>query len=399
MLPPIFPVIPKQQKGFNVLVILFPRSIDLQAVGAQSYEIALVQNCRESIYGGKLGEEPDDATKQRIIGLWQKFKESNEKIRKIEDAENEVEENDNLEVSQLPDLPALPGPTDEFQRMSRTTVKNASKKYREDDTIPDPDIVEGPLPPTLEYTQEQLSKAYGWITANREEEFTKTPPRIDINQMTYLQRYAYNIVEHHMQEDKQLLMLLLGTAGTGKSFTISGIFHMIQELCGEGTIFLTATTGKAANLIQGRTFHGADVLSIIPKHFAPLSVKSLERKQEIWTGVRLLVIDEFSMLSAEVLYKIDYRLREIFAEDGGHQPFGGMSILLVGDLGQLPPVGGTTLFGSSYKSDANTGILLYDLFRTVVRLTETKRQEGGEFLDFLLQKKSREPPHTIVYSS
>ena len=53
-------------------------------------------------------------------------------------------------------------------------------------------------------------------------------------------------------------------------------------------------------------------------------------------------IDEMSMLGADILYRIHYRLSEDIFQS--KEPFGGISVLLVGDLLQLPPVNGTPIF-------------------------------------------------------
>ena len=53
--------------------------------------------------------------------------------------------------------------------------------------------------------------------------------------------------------------------------------------------------------------------------------------------LKLIIIDEISMVGADMLYKIHMRLTEIF-KTPVTVPFGGISIILVGDLLQLPPV-------------------------------------------------------------
>ncbi|RNA16738.1 ATP-dependent DNA helicase pif1 [Brachionus plicatilis] len=65
-----------------------------------------------------------------------------------------------------------------------------------------------------------------------------------------MQRFAYEIIYLHLTESKQLLMILFGTAGTGKSFTIfaiSGILSSILKRC--------APTAKAAFIKSGETIH------------------------------------------------------------------------------------------------------------------------------------------------
>ena len=55
------------------------------------------------------------------------------------------------------------------------------------------------------------------------------------------------------------------------------------------------------------------------------------------------VIDEKSMISTVMLYQIDARLREAFPENQ-KQPFGGISVVIMGDFAQLVPVTGKPLY-------------------------------------------------------
>lgn len=52
-------------------------------------------------------------------------------------------------------------------------------------------------------------------------------------------------------------------------------------------------------------------------------------------AMKLLIIDEISMVGSTLLWRVDCRLRQIM---GNNQPFGGVSVITVGDLHQLPPV-------------------------------------------------------------
>ena len=67
--------------------------------------------------------------------------------------------------------------------------------------------------------------------------------------------------------------------------------------------------------------------------------------RENLSELRLIIIDEMSLVSADMVYKIDAKLKEIF-----HQsktiPFAGIGIMLVGDLLQIPPVKAGYIFGT-----------------------------------------------------
>ena len=59
--------------------------------------------------------------------------------------------------------------------------------------------------------------------------------------------------------------------------------------------------------------------------------------------MKILIIDEFSMMKADILYRIDMRLREVTQVN---QDFGGVNIYLFGDPAQLKPVRGSYIFAA-----------------------------------------------------
>lgn len=74
------------------------------------------------------------------------------------------------------------------------------------------------------------------------------------------------------------------------------------------------------------------------------------------------------MLSKSMLYIIDRRLRDA---KSCSEPFGGIFVILVEDLAQLPPVADISLFSSTKSSDSltNVGENVYRLFTKVITLT------------------------------
>ena len=76
--------------------------------------------------------------------------------------------------------------------------------------------------------------------------------------------------------------------------------------------------------------------------YSSMHRKKLDKLKDVLQDLELIVIDEISMVSSDMLYKLNERLRQIFypCED----VFGGKSIMLVGDLLQLKPVRGRFIF-------------------------------------------------------
>ena len=118
------------------------------------------------------------------------------------------------------------------------------------------------------------------------------------------QRKAFDIVDKHFKRKnhKQLLMLVLGTAGTGKTCLI----HALKKLLQDKSI-LTAPTGVAGNNCEGQTL---DSLINCVKE-TPLKGRKLQEKMK---DVQCLIIDEFSMVSSTKLARLDRRLRQIYPE-------------------------------------------------------------------------------------
>ena len=95
-----------------------------------------------------------------------------------------------------------------------------------------------------------------------------------------------------------------------------------------------------STLIEGSTVHSSLGFDFSSKH-SSLNDKKREQKREQLKNLKILIIDEFSMMKGDILYRIHLRLREVTQID---QDFGGVNVYLFGDPAQLKPVlGGTKL--------------------------------------------------------
>jgi ATP-dependent DNA helicase PIF1 len=133
-------------------------------------------------------------------------------------------------------------------------------------------------------------------------------------------------------------VFLTGPGGTGKSTIVREFARQCEN---NGTIVaLTALTGVAALQIGGQTLHSWAGIGLGKRSVADLVLKitkfSACRKR--WQNTHVLVIDEVSMLSPELLEKLDRIAREIRGSPSS--PFGGLQLILTGDFCQLPPVEG-----------------------------------------------------------
>lgn len=125
---------------------------------------------------------------------------------------------------------------------------------------------------------------------------------------------------------------LTGKAGTGKSFQVRRIAEEFKGRC-----ILLAPTGRAATNIGGQTVHSFFQFPFRPLNDPLTEVKLFDARsptRRAMEQAELLVIDEVSMVRADLLDAIDCSLHKNLARN---EPFGGKPIFLVGDLAQLPP--------------------------------------------------------------
>ncbi|OFN34253.1 AAA family ATPase [Corynebacterium sp. HMSC072A04] len=178
-------------------------------------------------------------------------------------------------------------------------------------------------------------------------------------------------------------VLISGKAGTGKST----LLREFLENTGHKEVLVTAPTGVAALNIEGFTIHRAF-------GFRPSMVPSdLERggawrpSTVTWDVLKktdILVVDEISMVRADLFDMMDQALRRI-RRNG--KPFGGVQLVLVGDLLQLPPVvtpNEAELFNSVWETPYFFSAQVYtQLDLEEVNLTQVWRQADPTFIDLL----------------
>ena len=96
-------------------------------------------------------------------------------------------------------------------------------------------------------------------------------------------------------------------------------------------------------------------------------------------GIRYVIIDEYSVIGQKLFGWIERRCKQAI---GQHSvPFGGISINLVGDIAQLPPVTDKLLYHNRPTGDmATTGFCAYRQFMKVVKLTVNERAKGSNIM-------------------
>ena len=149
-------------------------------------------------------------------------------------------------------------------------------------------------------------------------------------------------------------------------------------------ILLTSFTGAASSNINGQTLHTTFSFKFGTTYMS-LPERTRAMKRALFQNVRFLIIDEISMISADMLFMIDLRLREITGRLD--MVFGGISVWLFGDLFQLKPPKARYVFEEPSNKEHAVAHKLRDLWKmfTVINLEKNHRQV--EVCDTALLKK------------
>ena len=164
-------------------------------------------------------------------------------------------------------------------------------------------------------------------------------------------KYAKDIIKSHREGNpipEPPNLMVHGGAGSGKTFVIKTLAHWIQYILQKTGddfncphVIKSAFTGTAASLIEGMTLHSAFGFDFGNKHYS-LSDKTRDAKRNILKNLKLIIIDEISMVKSDMLYQLDLRLQEIMEKIG--VAFGGIASCYFGDILQLCPVCGKFIF-------------------------------------------------------
>ncbi|MBC8151490.1 MAG: helix-turn-helix domain-containing protein [Bacteroidetes bacterium] len=188
---------------------------------------------------------------------------------------------------------------------------------------------------------------------------------------------AHNFVLHTNRH-----VFLTGKAGTGKTTFL----HQIKQLSAK-RLAVVAPTGVAAINAGGVTIHSLFQLPfgpLVPGATGQEGRRFTREKINLLRTLDLLVIDEISMVRADVLDGIDEVLRRYRNRP---EPFGGVQLLLIGDMQQLPPVirdDDWTLLRPHYDTGYFFGSkALRQSPYVAIELTHIYRQSDARFIDIL----------------
>ncbi|CAB4007412.1 ATP-dependent DNA helicase PIF1 [Paramuricea clavata] len=225
------------------------------------------------------------------------------------------------------------------------------------------------LPQHLASIPESVQPPSGISSYNQPLAISDDNLRKTVRSLNNKQRYAYDVVLSWCRNKMANLntlkpskvdpihVFVTGGGGAGKSHLIKAIYHTVTKTFRHApmnpelpSVLLMAPTGVAAININGTTVNTA--LAIPRECGNNVPAMSDQRRTQMRLSLaelKLIIIDEISMVSNMGLLHIHQRLKEIFVTPNS-ELFAGISVLVFGDFFQLPPIGSATTF-SNYKID------------------------------------------------
>lgn len=202
----------------------------------------------------------------------------------------------------------------------------------------------------------------------------------------------YHTVKTLLEEGVPIVFVS-GKAGTGKSTLIHYIRHVFDK-----NIAVVAPTGVAALNVKGATIHS--FFRFPPRVVTNEDIKKVKDRR-LYAKLDLLIVDEISMVRADLMDAIDKFLRK----NGRHsdKPFGGTQLLFVGDLFQLPPVVNreeeAVLLARPYTGEFFFSSKALDSCQlTPIELTKVYRQNDSTFMNMLNKIRVAEELESVIPS-
>ncbi|NDE89798.1 MAG: WYL domain-containing protein [Alphaproteobacteria bacterium] len=196
-----------------------------------------------------------------------------------------------------------------------------------------------------------------------------------------------------VMEDTSKNLFITGKAGTGKSTLLSYFCAMTDK-----KPVVLAPTGVAALNVKGQTIHSFFNFYVDVTPQSIRARKTKPREPKLYKKLKAIIIDEVSMLRADMLDCIDEFLRLY----GPHEElaFGGVQMIFIGDLYQLPPVVSRDeqpIFDGHYATPYFfSAHALQEEPPEIIELTKVYRQKDQRFVDLLNRIRSNSIKDTDI---
>ena len=196
-------------------------------------------------------------------------------------------------------------------------------------------------------------------------------------------------------KEGQQNLFITGKAGTGKS-TLLNYYRSITG--NKSSVVVLAPTGVSALNVRGQTIHSFFRFSI-DVTVEKIQGKRRVRNPELYKYLRIIIIDEVSMVRADLMDCVDMFLRKFGPVRGA--PFGGVRMIFVGDLLQLPPIvkeEEKSLFCDYYESPFFFSARVFQEQEiTTIHLEKVYRQKNQQFIEVLNRVRSNSITDEDIY--
>ena len=201
-----------------------------------------------------------------------------------------------------------------------------------------------------------IDRTYRKIDIEPEEDLQAKVRSLDKEQRTVIDHLVGFARNFKMYEERKAenpkpvspLILVHGNAGTGKSHVIDILSQLLEKTfrrSGDSPehpyILRLAFTGVAADLISGQTINKTLHLPH-SNTIRPMTDKIRDLRRTQLQNLRVIIIDEISLVSSDQLHQIHFRLSQDIKQNG--LPFGNVALICFGDLLQIKPVSGPFVF-------------------------------------------------------
>lgn len=193
-------------------------------------------------------------------------------------------------------------------------------------------------------------------------------------------------------------VFLTGAPGAGKTYVLNQFIKQARQR--GASVAVTASTGIAATHLNGQTIHSWSGVGVAQVMTDTLLKQIKTRRGKRIRATDILVIDEISMMHAWLFDMVDQACRAVRRSP---EPFGGLQVVMSGDLFQLPPVSNTrrdrelvapppelvamreryAKAGRNPNGFVTESLIWPELNPVVCYLTEQHRQDTGQLLDVL----------------
>lgn len=212
-------------------------------------------------------------------------------------------------------------------------------------------------------------------------------------------QFFYHVLHSVKTGNEPLKIFLSGGAGVGKSWVLKllheALLRHLSKVAGENPddikVIRIAPTGKAAFNIRGNTIHSSFLIPVAQGfEYKALDSDRLNTMRKLYGRLKIIFIDEISMVGSGLFNFLNHRLQQII---GNQDPFGGLTVIAVGDLFQLQPVFDKWIFERCPSDYGALAINIWqECFQFCELVTVMRQKEDKQFAELL--NRLREGNHT-----